>query len=232
MNPGNWRWLVSSLFYRFSYIDLVHQIDEDLFAYLGHRTQGAIVADCGCGPGVVTEKFLQRGALRVLAIDASASMLRQTYSCLPDAIATGRVVIVQDTFKVSLFTNLRNRFLNDGGIDIILFKRSLYLKPEQALSILQAAVASLSQGGVLVLIHGERSLRRYAFGPELQVMSYTPFHIFNRGISKLGEKLGFGEYTLYEQAELVDLLSLAATGRLVELIPSQQQAYNLVAILN
>jgi hypothetical protein len=63
-------------------------------------------------------------------------------------------------------------------------------------------------------------------------MSYTPYHLFDRAVSRLGEKLGIGRYTLYTQAELLDLLQAAACDRRVESIPSQQQAYNLLAVLN
>ena len=62
-------------------------------------------------------------------------------------------------------------------------------------------------------------------------MRHTAYHLFNRVISKLGEKLGIGDYTVYTQDELLDLLRTAAPGRRVELIPSQQRAYNLVAVL-
>ena len=62
-------------------------------------------------------------------------------------------------------------------------------------------------------------------------MRHTTYHLFNRFISKLGEKLGIGDYTVYTQDELLGLLRTAALGREVELIPSRQRAYNLVAVL-
>lgn len=231
INRRHWTWYLSAPFYLRTYDDLAHQLDEDLFAYLGRRTQGAVVADCGCGPGVVTKKFLQRGAARVFAIDVNAAMLRQVRERLADAVATGRVVIVHRAADAYLFSDLRNRFLGSSGFDIALFKRSLYTKREQALPVLQAVVESLNPGGVLAVIHGERSLHRYAFGPGLRPMRYTAYHLFNRFISKLGEKLGVGDYTVYTQDELLDLLRTAALGRKVEPIPSQQRAYNLVAVL-
>ena len=231
INRRNWTWYLSAPFYVRTYDDLAHQLDEDLFAYLGRRTQGAVVADCGCGPGVVTKKFLQRGAARVFAIDVNAAMLRQVRERLADAVATGRVVIVHRAADARIFSDLRERFLDDSGFEITLFKRSLYIKREQALPILQAAVANLNPGGVLAVIHGERSLHRYAFGSGLRPMRYTAYHLFNRFISKLGEKLGIGDYTVYTQDELLDLLRTAAPSRRVELIPSQQRAYNLVAVM-
>jgi hypothetical protein len=39
-----------------SYVQVAHQIDE-LPGVRGERLVGAVVADCGCGPGVVTEKL-------------------------------------------------------------------------------------------------------------------------------------------------------------------------------
>ena len=230
-NTGHWHWRFSAPFYRLSYIDIAHQLDEDLFAYLGHRIEGAVVADCGCGPGIVTEKLLQRGATLVFAIDVNAAMLQQVRARLPNAVATGRVLVVQRAFDTHLFLGLRDQFPDSGGFDVMLFKRSLYVRREQALPMLQASVASLSPGGVLVMVHGERSLRRYAFGPGLRPTPHTAYHLFNRAISKLSEKLGIGNYTLYTQAELLDLLRVAAPGRRVELIPSEQRAYNLAAVL-
>ena len=227
-----WSWYFSSLFYRFTYIAIAHKLDEDLFAYLGRRVQGAVVADCGCGPGIVTEKFLKQGADRVFAIDANSAMLSQMCSRVADAVTTGRVVAAQRTFDSHLFSDLSRCFLGGSGFDIILFKRSLYSESQKSLSILRAGVEALNPGGVLAVIHSDRSLKRNAFGPGLKVMSYTPYHLFDRAISKLGENLGIGEYTLYTQAELFDLLSAAAVDRRVELIPSQQQAFNLIAVLN
>jgi len=225
----HWRWYISSLFYRLSYIRIAHQLDKDLFAYLGDRTQGAIVADCGCGPGVVVEKFLQQGAAQVYAIDVNGSMIYQTRSRLADSIAKGRVVVVHRAFDTHIFPELHERFLDGRGFDIILFKRSLYIRPEQALSILQTGAKSLNSGGVLAVIHADRSLRRYAFGPGLKVMTHTPYHLFNRCFGLLGDKSGIGQYTLYSRDELLDLVRVALPDLRVELIPTQQQAYNLVA---
>jgi SAM-dependent methyltransferase len=170
----HWSWYLSAPFYARTYDDLAHQLDEALFAYLGRRTQGAVVADCGCGPGVVTKKFLQHGAGRVFAIDVNGAMLSQVRERLADAVAAGRVVLVHRAADARLFPELRERFLDGSGFDLTLFKRSLYMKREQALPILQAAVASLSLGGVLAVIHGERSLRRYAFGQGLRPMAILP----------------------------------------------------------
>ncbi len=229
MDRRFWSWHLSALFYERTYNNIAHQLDEDLFSYLGDRTRGALVVDCGCGPGIVTEKFLQREAARVLAVDVNAAMLRQVRLRLAGAVSARRVVLVRHSANVHLFSRLRDQYPDSQGFDIILFKRSLYVKPERALAILRAAVTSLRPGGVLVIVHGERSLRRYAFGPGLGLKHYTLYHLFNRTISTLGEKLGIGDYTLYTQNELIDLLRVASPGQRVELIPSQQRAYNLVA---
>jgi SAM-dependent methyltransferase len=226
----HWRWYLSALFYKRTYDDLAHQLDDDLFAYLGDLTQGAVVADCGCGPGIVTEKFLKRGAARVFAIDVNEDMLGQVKTRLADDEAAGRVEIVQCKTHAALFPDLQKKYLDNKGFDIIFFKRSLYVKKKAALKILQAAVESLNPGGVLAVIHGERTLRRYAFGPGLRPTSYTLYNLFNRSISRLGEWLGGGDYTLYTKSELLNLMQKAAPDRKVEYIPSRQIAYNLVAV--
>ena len=225
-----WRWHVSARFYRRTYIRIAHQLDEELFAYLGGRIPGASVADCGCGPGVVAEKVVQRGAARVLAIDVNPGMLRQAQARLAPAIAAGRVEIVARLVDAALFRELRADESIGAGLDVILFKRSLYDRPPKALATLQAALACLRPGGVLAVIHAERSLRRYAFGPRLRPTRHTAYHLFNRLVSRLGERLGVGRYTLYSEAELLTLLHAAAGDRPVERIPSRQQAYIMAAI--
>ncbi len=223
-------WRVSAPFYRLSYIDIAHHLDEALFAHLADEVQGAVVADCGCGPGIVVEKFLQRGASHVIGVDVNEAMLQQTRERVSPAIANGRVQTVQATFSPKLFPRLQKQYLDDGGFDIILFKRSLYLKRKRALFVLRAAARGLNKGGVLAVIHGKRSLRRYAFGPGMCLMPYTPYHLFNRGISKLGERLGMGNYRLYTEEELLDLLHETAPNYQIEKIASEQHAYNLAAI--
>ena len=117
INRRHWTWCLSAPFYARTYDDLAHQLDKDLFAYLGRRTQGAVVADCGCGPGVVTKKFLQRGAGRVFAIDLNAAMLHQVRERLADAVTAGRVVLVHRAADACLFPELRERFLDGSGFD-------------------------------------------------------------------------------------------------------------------
>ncbi len=223
-----WRWYLSSLVYRFSYLQIAHQVDADLLQYLGKRIQGAVVLDCGCGPGVVVEKLLRHGAARVVALDANPAMLAQTRRRL--AACTGEeVVTVQAAFNPQLFKDLRKGFPERPGWDLILFKRSLYMRPEEAALLLSAAGKQLAPGGTLAVIHPERSLARYAFGPGWQIRSYTFYHLFNRFISLFADRFGFGLYTLYTQAELLELVRQAHPGWKVEFIPSRQKAYNLVA---
>jgi SAM-dependent methyltransferase len=226
----HWSWYVSALLYRLSYFQLAHQLDDDLFRYLGGQVDGSVVADCGCGPGVVTQKFLERGARRVFAIDGNPPMIRQVHARLAQAIASRRVIPVLGRFHPGLFPELCQTYLGGSGFDILLFKRSLYSQPERALPVLQAACACLNPGGVLALVHAERSVRRYAFGPGLRWQPYTAYHLLNRLFSLLGRRLGLGEYTLYTQAELVELARRAAPDKTVEIIPSGQQSYNLVGI--
>lgn len=232
MKKGNrhWRWYISALFYKRTYDELAHQLDDDLFTYLGDLTKGAIVADCGCGPGIVTEKFINRGAAQVFAIDVNEDMLSQVKTRLNNDVVKGRVVIVHSDTHAGLFPGIKKNHLGGSGFDIIFFKRSLYMKKKAAIPILKAAVESLNPGGILAVIHGERSLRKYAFGPGLKPTHYTLYNLFNRTISRLGEWLGGGDYTVYTKSELLDLMKKAAPDRKVEYIPSKQIAYNLVAV--
>lgn len=223
-------WYVSAVLYRFSYIRIARQIDDDLFAYLGDKLDGILVADCGCGPGHMAERLLANGVGQLLAIDHNASMLRQLEARVPEAVRANQVKTVQSRFTPSIFSEYLTEIDAYSGYGLILFKRSLYMPRVEALVLLQAAVASLASGGVVVVIHGERSLRRYAFSPEMKFASHTPFHLINRFFSRLGHFLGVGEYNLYTRQELMDLLTEAAGGNPVEIIPSKQRAYNLMAI--
>ena len=75
-----WAWHLSALVYEWSYVQVAHQIDEDCLAFLGERLIGAVVADCGCGPGVVTEKLVRAGAALVVAHPERALW---RYACAP-----------------------------------------------------------------------------------------------------------------------------------------------------
>jgi SAM-dependent methyltransferase len=231
MNAHNryWSWLFSAPFYRFTYLRIAHQLDEDLFAYLGELVQGAVVADCGCGPGIVAEKFLQHGAAKVFAIDVNTGMLTQAQDRLAAAIAEKRVEIVHAPFQPVLFSSLVNQQDGRKPFNIMLFKRSLYHQRAQAVEILRAAGAQMAPGGVLALVHPARSLTRYAFSQARGFTPYTLYHLFNRLISRLSVRVGMSSYTLYHRDELFELLQSAVPGWRVEWIPSQQTAYHLIA---
>src|SRR5215471_20942639 len=106
-----WAWHLSALVYEWSYIQVAHQIDEDFLDYLGERMVGAVVADCGCGPGVVTEKLLQAGAARVVAIDANASMIERASIRLAKGVATGKVLVCHASHEAGTLTGVRQRAL-------------------------------------------------------------------------------------------------------------------------
>ena len=106
-----WAWHLSALVYEWSYVQVAHQIDEDFLGYLGERLIGAVVADCGCGPGVVTEKLLQAGASRVVAIDANASMIERARARLAKGVATGQVLVCHASHEAGTLTGVRQRAL-------------------------------------------------------------------------------------------------------------------------
>src|SRR5215470_6088702 len=141
-----WAWHLSALVYEWSYIHVAHQIDEDFLDYLGERMVGAVVADCGCGPGVVTEKLLQAGAARVVAIDANASMIERAKARLTKRVTTGKVVVCQTSHEANTLTGICQQALGGHGFDIVLFKRSLYMPRQRALLTLRHAATALRAG--------------------------------------------------------------------------------------
>jgi SAM-dependent methyltransferase len=225
--PSHWRWYLSAMFYQRVDLHVAHQADEDFFAYLGDRVRGAIIADCGCGPGIVVEKFLERGAAKVYAIDVNPWMLvqvrRRTAGC-PDP---ERVQIILQAFNPAFFQSLADHG-RGLAFDIILFKRSLYVRPEQARRILFAASKCLIPGGMLVIIHPQDSLRRYAFGSRMKLESYTGYYLFNRTISQLGAWMGIGEYSVYNEPGLLDMVRASLPDFRVESVPTSQSPYNIV----
>lgn len=225
-----WRWAVSAALYRYSYLEIAHRVDDDLFAYLGADLTGAVAVDCGCGPGVVVAKLLDHGAGRVFAVDANASMLRQVRDRLPDAVEDGRVVLVNRVVDTRLFPELSVTHAGGRGYDLVLFKRSLYGRPEATLATLRAAVAGLAPGGAVAIVHPAAAVRHYAFGAGWQPARHTAYHLFNRLASRIGVWLGAGEYNVYDEAELVALARAAAGDRPVELLPTAQRAFVMVAV--
>lgn len=225
-----WAWDISALVYERAYIRVAHQTDDDLLAHLGSSVLGATVADCGCGPGVVSEKLLRAGASFVVALDTNAGMVEKARRRLANDIADGRSVVRRQSHAGDALVQVAAEVLNGRGFDMILFKRSLYMPRAQALHTLQSAAAALRAGGAVVVVHPERRLRRYAFALPFGVTSYTLFHLFNRAISRLAERFGAEEYTLYARDELLALLRDAVPSASVEVIPSRQRPYNLVAM--
>ena len=225
-----WAWHLSALFYEKAYINVAHQTDDDVFTYLGPRVVGATVIDCGCGPGVVTEKFLQAGASKLVAIDANAGMLGKAKTRLRKAIEEGRVLLQQTSHEGQTLPRLCQQELGGQGVDVILFKRSLYMPRPRALETIRSAASALNNQGVIIIIHPERSLFRYAFAPPIGVAWHTLFHLGNRVASRFAEWCGMEEYTLYSRDELLSLLHEAVPDAKVELIPSRQRPYNLAAL--
>lgn len=225
-----WAWSLSALVYEKAYIRVAHQTDADLLAYLSDRVRGATVADCGCGPGVVSEKFIEAGAARVVAIDSNAGMVEKARARLQPFVRSGRAVVRQVSHEGDTLERLRQEVLDGQGFDIVLFKRSLYMPRPRALQTIRHAAAALEAEGIIVVVHPERVLGRYAFAPPFGITSYTPFHLFNRAISRVAECCGMEEYTLYSRDELLDLLREAVPGAAAEFIPSQQRPYNLAVL--
>lgn len=215
-------WDLSALAYAWTYGPLSHQLDRDLLAYLGDSVWGATVADCGCGPGIVAQKLVSQGAARVFAIDASGHMLRQ----IPRDY---RVVPIQATMESLPLDRLRKEYAGNG-FDVVLFKRSLYMDGESALTVLLNAYENLRPGGCIAIVHPEKTLSRYLFGAFPRIGRHTLYHLFNRTVSVIGEALGVESYARYTRSELFYLAASVAGMRQVEAIPSRQRAFNLIAI--
>lgn len=217
-------WHVSALAYRWSTTTAADQVDEDLLCYLGAGLTGSTVLDCGCGPGLLAARLAARGAASVIAVDANRSMARQTRRRLAGAVRTGQVAVICDFVDVAFFATLCR------AVDVVVFKRSLYAPEDEAAETLRAAVRAVGDHGVVVVVHPERSLRRYAWGAPPAWRPYTVFHLVNRLISRLAVALRISAYRAYTENELEALLRGAAGAGTVERVPTAQQAYNLAAI--
>lgn len=223
-----WSSNVSALLYRWTYTRLAHQLDDDVFAWLGGRINGAIAVDCGCGPGVLTAKLLERGAARVVAVDVHPAMLRQTRERVGSTNIT-RLRLIQDEVNTVFWRRCPQR--SSRACDLIVWKRSLYMPRHEAVAALQAARECLAPGGAVVVIHAERSLLRHCLGPGNTLETFTLYNLANRGLSVAGARLGLGPYALYSRAELFELLREAAGHDQVVELPTSQQAFNLGAIV-
>lgn len=217
---GSWAWEISARFYRRTYGPLAHALDAQVFSRLGDL-RGRVVADVGCGPGVVTRKFLEAGAARVFAIDASPSMLAQVAD--DPRVVRVRAHLEDDPLPVLAEVA--------GGFDVVLFKRSLYQEREAAVETLRAARRGLRPGGVVCVVHPEASLRTYAFGRPNRVRAHTPYHLFNRAISTLGVLVGGEQYVVYTRWELLEIARAAADGARVDLLAGDASAaFNVVLL--
>lgn len=219
---GQIGWDLSALTYLRTYGPLSHQLDRDLISYLGDRLKGAIVADCGCGPGVVARKLVSGGAAMVFAVDASRRMLRQM-------ARDSRIVPVEATMESLPLDRLR-REQATAGFDLVLFKRSLYMERSAAIAVLANAYRHLRPGGCIAIIHPEKRLGPYLFGAAPRLGGYTAYHLFNRTVSLISRFLGSHSYALYTRDDLLQLAASVAGKERVDLIPSGQRAFNLVAL--
>lgn len=195
-----------------------------MLKYLDGSIRGAVVADCGCGPGLATRRMVLEGASKVCAIDASREML----ALIEDDT---RIVKLQSTMEERPLDKLRECEAPEG-FDLVLFKRSLYMNTPEALEILNNAFGHLRPGGCLVVVHPEKKLRPYFFGSPPWFHSYTIPHIINRTSNRLGVLMGVEKYQLYTREELTALAEEVAGCVEVEAIPSCQQSFNMVAIRN
>jgi SAM-dependent methyltransferase len=217
-------WDISALTYSLTYGPLAHRLDSDVLGYLDGAIRDAVIVDLGCGPGIVTRKFIDAGARQVIAVDVSSKMLEQVGD-------HPRIVTMQATMESYPFNRLvKEGRTSEAGVDVILFKRSLYMNRATALEILRNSYSHLNPGGCIVIVHPERSLRLYAFGKPPRLRSCTVYHLFNRTISRLAVLFGMESYTLHTREELISLAADVAGEEQVRQIPSGQRSFNLLAI--
>jgi len=219
-----WAWYVSALGYRWSDTSVARSADADVFRFLDERLLGARVLDCGCGPGISSERLVARGASYVLAVDANPSMVRQARAHLRHRIAAGSADVERGFVDAAFFGALGRTF------DLVFFKRSLYARRAATVSAVRAALAAVEPHGMVVVVHPVRSLLQYAFGTPARLRPHTAFHILNRAISLVAARLGISEYRAYSKGELWRLLSEAADDGSVQEVPTTQQAYAIMAI--
>lgn len=226
-----WGWDFSARFYAITYFNIAHQIDTDIFKYLDKHVEGALVADCGSGPGIVTEKFIAHGAAKVLAIDSNAEMMARLKSRLKGTDNESKLVPILDSFEGSTLRDGQKQHLDGRGFDIIYFKRSLYMPRPDALALLREAFSLLAPGGRIVVVHPELRLLKYCFAKPIGFARHTLHHLLNRFLSRISEMLGGEQYTLHTKENLLDLMSEAGPGQPAVTIESDQTAFNLAALI-
>ncbi len=226
--PRRTLWDISALVYARTYDETAHLVDVEVLGGLKDRVEGGTVLDCGCGPGVVVRKTLAAGAAKVVGMDISDVMLGK----LPE---DPKVVKVHADVTPEAIAKAAADHTN-GGFDLVLFKRSLYQERSVARALLTASLEATSPRGVVVVVHPETRLSRYLLDGDAKPSwaPHTLYHGFNRLLSRTLTKLKIHEYRTYSRAELVALGEEAAAaaqgGGKVELLPSEQSAFNVVAL--
>ena len=180
--------------YRWSTTTVADQADDDLLSYLGDRLSRSTVLDCGCGPGLLAARLAARGAAFVIAVDANRSMAHQARRRLAGEVSAGQVAVSCDFVDAAFFAALGR------ALDVVVFKRSLYAPEDEATETLRAAVGAVGDSGVVVVVHPERSLGRYAWGVPPAWRSYTLFHLVNRLSAGWPSHLRISAYRAYTAA--------------------------------
>lgn len=218
-----WAWYLSSLAYRFTDTAPSRAVDAAILELLGGRLAGARVIDCGCGPGGLAAQLARGGPARLLAVDANPGMVRQARQRTGDD--RPQVEVRRAFVDAGFFRELGE------PVDVIVFKRSLYAAPDAASATIGAAVDALAPNGLVIVAQPERRLRRYAFDRDAPyVRLHTPYHLVNRLISRIAVLLRISDYLDLSVGELVELVGSAAPGASVQVVPSDQHAYGLVAV--
>lgn len=222
MSNGLWAWDVSALVYARTYGPLAHRLDDEIISATREAFQGGVIIDCGCGPGVVTAKLAAAGPRLVVAVDVSQKMLDQV-------APRDNVIAIRSEIQAGVLSTLRAAHAAEG-FSLILFKRSLYHPHDEAVALLRDGYANLKPGGSIAIVHPEGSVLRYAFGEPARLRSYTPYHLFNRTISRLGVLAGGEHYTTPTREDLLALANEIDPGAEVSRIPLDQACFNLILI--
>ncbi len=196
-----WGWKISALLYARAGRQISEEFDRQLISELGPRLQNSNVVDCGCGPGATALRLADAGAGRVVAIDGTEEMLRQ----IPE---DPRITPVQATIAPGTLPSLKTELIPDGA-DLVLFKRSLYQRGEEAVGVLRDAWELVRPEGSLVVALPHRNLLQYAFGTPRRVRSFTVYHLFNRFISRIAHTLRIHSYRTSTFGELRALVERA-----------------------